>query len=354
MATLGNTYLNLIDIAKASPDGKTIAAVAELLAANNPILDDAIAVEANQGTKHTHTIRTGLPTVAWGRLYQGIPQSKSSRQTVEDTTGFVEGMSSVDERLVKIYGSRASALRLSEAMAFIEAMNQEMAAGLFYHDIVATPEKFKGLAARYNTIGGSGAGNQIVDAGGVGSDNTSVWFVTWSEWATHLIHPQNTPMGLIREDKGPQRVQDASGNPYFVLEELFRWHMGLSVRDWRYNVRIANIDISDLQAGTVDIYKFMRTAYYKLHGRRLARVGNNVGKGQSSGDPAVPIARTAIYMNRDVLEALDVAASNNRGGTTDNFVRLTRAEVDGKEVMSYRGIPIRESDALLNTEARVI
>jgi hypothetical protein len=354
MATLGNTYLNLIDIQRAMPDGKTIAAVAELLAANNPILDDAITVEANQGTKHSHTIRTGLPSVAWGRLYQGIPQSKSSRQTVEDTTGFVEGMSSVDERLVKLYGDKAAALRLSEAWGFIEAMNQEMASGIFYHDIITNPEKFKGLAARYNVIGGSGAGNQIVDAGGSGSDNTSVWFVTWSEWATHLIHPKNTPVGLEREDKGPQRVLDSNGNPFYVLEELFRWHIGLSVRDWRYNVRLANIDLSDLQAGTVDIYKFMRTAYYKLHGRRLARVGNNIGKGTGGGDSAVPLARTAIYMNRDVLEALDVAASNNRGGSTDNFVRLTRAEVDGKEVMSYRGIPIRETDALLNTEARVV
>jgi hypothetical protein len=109
-----------------------------------------------------------------------------------------------------------------------------------------------------------------------------------------------------------------------------------------------------LQAGTVDIYKFMRSAYYKLHGRRLARIGNNVGKGTSGGDPTVPIAKTAIYMNRDVLEALDVAQSNARGGSIDNFVRLTRSEVEGKEVLSFRGIPIRETDALLNTEARVV
>jgi len=196
MATLGNTFLNLIDVMKASPDGKTIAAVAELLALSNPQLDDAIAVECNQGTKHSHSIRTGLPSVSWGALYRGIPQSKSTRQSVEDTTGFIEVMSTVDERLLKIFGDRANALRLSEAMGFIEAMNQEMGYGMFYHNTATTPEKFLGLGARYGKLGGSGAGNQIVDAGGTGSDNTSIWFVTWSEWATHLIYPQNIPAGL--------------------------------------------------------------------------------------------------------------------------------------------------------------
>lgn len=350
MATLGNTYLNLIDAMKASPDNKTIAAVAELLALTNPILDDAITVEANSGTKHMHSIRTGLPSVAWGALYQGVPQSKSSRQTVEDTTGFLEGSMAVDTRLIELFKSRASALKMSEAMAFTEAMNQEMATGIFYHDTTATPEKFKGLGARYGTLNGGGAGNQIVDAGGVGSDNASVWFVTWSEWATHLIHPEGTPIGIKREVNENQRVLDALGNPYRADEETYRWHIGLSVRDWRYNARIANIDMSDLQAGTVDIYKFMRSAYYKLHSRRMSRVGANI----KNGDPTVPTSRIAIYMNRDVLEAMDVASNNNRGGVTDNFVRLTRAEVDGKEVMSYRGIPIRETDALLNTEARVV
>jgi hypothetical protein len=32
-------------------------------------------------------------------------------------------------------------------------------------------------------------------------------------------------------------------------------------------------------------------------------------------------------------------------------VSLTQGTVEGKEVKMYRGIPIRETDALLNTEA---
>ncbi len=353
MATIGSSWLNLIDMMKASNPKGGVWPVAEVLSLTNPILDDAIAVECNNGQKHTTSIRTGLPSVSWGALYEGTPQSKSTRQNVDDTTGFMEAMSSVDTRLLDLYPDREGPIRLSEAMAFMESMNQEMASSLFYSDTATTPKKFKGIGARYNKIGGAGSGNQIIDAGGTGADLTSIWFVTWSENATHLIYPQGTQAGIKREELGRQRVLDSAGNPYFVKEEKFTWHTGVSVRDWRYNVRIANIDISDLQAGTVDIYKFLRTAYYRLHSRRIARPGANFNK-QGGGDASVPMSRIAIYANTDVLEALDVAQTNARGGSTDNFIRLVPKEIEGKEVLTFRGIPIRETDALLNTEARVV
>lgn len=338
MATLGSTYLDLIDLYKRTEDGGQIATVIELLKQQNPILDDAIAMQCNMGATHRHTIRTGLPSVAWGRLYQGVPQSKSRTQQVDDTTGFVEALSTIDTRLLQL-SKNEGALRLSEASSFLEALNQEMATGIFYHDTATTPEKFKGLGARYNVYGtGSsttdgGIANQVIHAGGSGADNTSIWFVTWGDNATHLLYPEGTKAGVQREDKGEQRVTDGSGNPYYVKEEKFTWHLGLAVKDWRYNARICNIDVSDVQAGTVDLYKFMRKAYYKLQSRRI------------------PGGKQAIYLNRDMLEALDALATNK--GSADNFVRLTPKEIEGQEVLTYRGIPLRETDALLNTEALV-
>lgn len=333
MATLASSYLNLIDIHKS--DGN-IGPVIEVLKQQNPILDDAVAMECNMGATHRHSIRTGLPTPAWGRLYQGIPQSKSSVQQVDDTTGFLEARSSVDTRALKL-AKNPGLLRLGEAMSHLEAMNQEMATGLFYHDTATTPEKFKGLSARYGSLGGSGAGNQIVDAGGSGSDNTSIWFVTWGDHATHLLYPEGTKAGVGRADKGEQRVTDANGDAFYVKEETFEWHIGLAVKDWRYNARIANLDVSDVLADTVDILKWMRKAYYKLQSRRL--------DSKSS--------RMAIYMNRTILEALD-ARTTPTGTAAATALQLTRKELEGQEVLTYRGIPIRECDALLNTEARVV
>lgn len=334
MATLSSTYLNLIDVHKQS-DPRT-GEIIEVLKQQNPILDDAVAMECNMGATHRHTIRTGLPTPAWGSLYKGIPQSKSTVQQVDDTTGFLEARSGVDTRALKL-SKNPAALRLGEAMSHLEAMNQEMATGMFYHDTATTPEKFKGLAARFGLKGGGAAGNQIVDAGGTGTDNTSIWFVTWGDHACHLLYPEGTRAGVDRQDKGEQRVTDTNGDAYYVKEETFTWHMGMAVKDWRYVSRIANVDVSDMLAGSVDLYNFMRQAFYKLQSRRMD----------------AKTSRIAIYVNRDVMQALDGLATGNGTGSND-ALRLIPRELEGREVLTYRGIPIRETDALLNTEARVL
>jgi hypothetical protein len=331
MATLGSTMYDLIDLYKSkNPDG-SIATVIEMLAEMNPILDDAIAIECNSGTKHLHTIRTGLPSVAWGKLYQGIPQSKSGKAQVEDTTGFVEGLSTVDERLLAL-SDNEGAVRLSEAQSYLESMNQEVATKIFYGNTANDPEEFMGLAPRYSDTAAAN-GNNIVLAGGAGSDNTSVWFVTWGDNQTQLLYPKGTQAGVVREDKGSQRLTDGNGNAYYGKEELFRWNIGLAVKDWRYNVRIANIDVSAIEAGSVDLYGFMRKAYWKLQSRRVAG------------------GKQAIYCNRDVMEALDALSTNS--GASDSFIRLTPMEIQGKEVLGYRGIPIRETDAIINAEELV-
>lgn len=335
MATIGSNYYDLVDHLKRTDQNSQIATIIELLMETNSILQDAMTVECNKGAAHLTTIRTGLPSTTWGQLYQGIAQSKSTTAQVEDTTGFLEALSTIDVRLLDISDNEA-AVRLSEASAFLEALSQDMASTLIYGNAATDPEKFTGLAPRFNSST-AGNGGQIVKAGGSGSDNTSVWFVTWSDTACHMIHPKGTSAGIDRQDKGEQRVSDASGNPYYVKEELFRWHAGLSVRDWRQVVRICNIDVSDLQAGSVDIYKFFRQAYWKW--RKI-------------NDNARTKSRMAIYCNADVLEALD-ADSTPTTSTTASFVRLRPMEVDGAEVMSYRGIPVRQVDAITNTEAAV-
>lgn len=331
MATLGNSFIDLIDTYKMQDGQGQFNPIIEMLMEMNPILEDAIAVECNKGTKHLHAVRTGLPSVAWGRLYEGIPNSKGRTAQVEDTTGFVEGLSTIDQRLLDL-STNEGAVRLSEAQAYLESMSQEVASKIFYGDTASDPEEFMGLAPRFNDKSAANGG-QIIDAGGTGADNTSVWFVTWGDNQCNLLYPKGTQAGVQREDMGEQRVTDGNGNAYYAKEEKFTWHVGMAVKDWRYVSRIANIDVSEMQAGNVKLYDFMRKAYYKLQNRRVAG------------------GKMAIYCNRDVLEALDALATN--AGASDNFVRLKPMEIEGREVMTYRGIPIRESDAILNTEAQV-
>jgi len=331
MATLGNSFVDLIDIYKQQDGRGQFVPIIEMLMEMNPILDDAIAVECNKGTTHLHTVRTGLPSVTWGKLYKGIPNSKSGKAQVEDTTGFVEGLSTIDKRLLDL-STNEGAVRLGEAQAFLESMSQEVADKMFYGNTASDPEEFMGLAPRFNDLSAAN-GNQIIDAGGTGTDNTSMWFVTWGDNQCNLLYPKGTQAGVQREDKGEQRVVDGDGNAYYAMEELFTWHVGLAVKDWRYVSRVANIDVSNMAAGSVALYDFMRKAYYQLQNRRVAG------------------GKLCIYCNRDVLEALDALATN--AGASDSYIRLKPMEIQGEEIMTYRGIPIRETDALLNTEARV-
>lgn len=345
MATLSQSFLSLADVFKRKDGYGHFADIIEVMNdTSQDIMTDWLMMPANNGTKHTHTIRTGLPSVAWGALYAGIPQSKSQTQQVDDTTGFVESLSSIDERLLALAENEAL-LRQSESRPHIEAMAQELVTALFYHNPATNARLPKGLGARYASYAATpsasaGAPNQVIHGGGSGSDNTSVWFVTWDEHATCAINPKGVTAGIQQEDMGRQRVLDANGNAYYVKEEKTTAHVGFVVKDWRRNARIANIDISELRAGNVDIYALMRQAYYRLHGRRMNKVREQGNEG-----------RTVVYCNREILEALDAAQTNS--GASDNFSRLRPAEVEGKEVLTYRGLPLRETDALLNTEALV-
>ena len=332
MAVIGNTMVDLIDLYKKTDKQGDLVQVIEMLSEENPILEDAIAVECNSGTTHLHTVRTGLPSVSWGKLYKGIPNDKSKTAQVEDTTGFVEGLSTVDTRLLELAGDKAGAIRLQEASSYIEAMTQEVATKMFYGNTADDPEEFMGLAPRFNDSTAAN-GKQIIKAGGSGSVNTSIWMLAWGDNQCQLLYPEGTMAGVKREDMGKQRILDAAGRAYYAMEEKFSWHVGLAVKDWRYVTRIANIDTTAIAAGSVKLYDFLRKAYYQMQSRR------------------VPGGKLAIYCNRDVLEALDALATN--AGASDSFIRLKPMEIEGKEVMTYRGIPIRETDAIINTEETV-
>lgn len=329
MATIGNSYPSLLDLYKNQEGGEVTAVIIEQLMQLNPILADMVIQECNQGSTHLTTIRSGIPEPTWRELYQGVQPTKATNKQVSDATGMLEAWSEIDKKLVDL-SANPGQFRLNEANAFLQGMANEMASTLFYG---SAANEFTGLAPRFNSLSAENGG-QIIDAGGTGSDNTSIWMVVWGETTCHGLYPRGTMAGLQREDKGVQTKTNADGSLYDVVREKFTWDMGLTVRDWRYISRVANIDVSEMQAGNVELYNFLRKAYYKLYQRR------------------VPNGQAAIYCNTDVLEALDALATN--AGANDSFVRLTPREIQGEEVLTYRGIPIREVDALLNTESQVV
>lgn len=329
-AALGTGNLTLADWAKRlDPDGK-VPTIVELLAQKNEILDDMVWREGNLPTGHRLSVRTGLPAVAWRLINQGVIPSKSTTAQVDEQTGMLEAWSEVDKDLALLNGNVA-AFRLSEARAFIEAMSQEFARVLFYGNGGANPEQFTGLSVRYGASGAANTDN-VIKAGGVGSDNASIWLVAWGEETVTGIFPKGSKAGLIHEDYGEVTAETTAGLPgarMRAFQERFQWKGGIALKDWRYVVRICNIDVSDLNAANVKtLINFMEQA--------IETIPDNLGK---------PV----FYMNRTMRRYLRREARESVGSGGG----LTYENYDGKRILMFGDVPIKRADTLLNSEALV-
>lgn len=329
--TLASTNPTLADVAaRMTADGKIDPSIVEMLSETNEVLDDMTMIEANGFTEHKTTVRSGLPSGTWRKLNYGVQPEKSRTVSVKDSMGMLETYAEVDKALADLNGNSA-AWRLSEDRAFVEGINQNMATTLFYGDSSADPEKYMGLAPRYNTLSAEN-GMNIVDAGGTGSDNASIWLTVWGPNTLHGIYPKGSPAGLQSRDLGEQTLFDAAGGRYQGYRTHYKWDIGLTLRDWRYVVRIANIDVSDLTKNAsagADLIDLMTQAVELI--------------------PNVGMGRPVFYLPRKIRSFLRRQITNKVAAST-----LTMEEIAGKRVVAFDGIPCRRTDALLLTEARVV
>lgn len=334
MAALSTGQLTLADWAKRLDGDGKIPVVAELLSQSNEIMEDAVFVQGNTPTGHRVVIRTGLPTVYWRSLNQGVPRSKSTTAQVDESIGMLEAYADVDKDLAELNGD-ISAFRTSEDTAFIESMNQTQASTMFYGNPATDARQYLGLAPRYSAISGAGNSQNILDGGGTSTNNTSIWLVGWGENSVFCTFPKGSKAGLSHEDMGIWPVQDANGNTYQAYRTHYQWKNGLVVKDWRYVVRICNINTANLVANSA------AADLLALMSRALDRIYNfsNV--------------RLSFYMNRTVFSILRLQAlnkSNNALGVETAIDQFGRAQ----KWLSFSGVPLRRVDQLLNTESRVV
>lgn len=331
MATLGTGQLTLADIAKrTSPDGK-VPPIAELLSQQNDILEDVVFKEANQPTSHVEAIRTGLPAVYWRQYNAGVPTSKSTTAQVTEPIAMLESRSHIDAKLLKL-NNNSAAYRLSEESAFIEAMNQECTGKLFNGNVGVDQKTFSGLATRYSATSAGNGGNVIL-GGGSGSDNSSMYLVVWGEQTVFCTYPKGSQAGLTSRDLGEESVADASGNFYQAARSLFQWDIGLVVKDWRYVVRIPNIDVSDWIGVTGTQATTASTNVIKLMTRALARI------------PNMNMGRAAFYTNRSIKEGLMIQALEKSNAALGIQPALTQFGQNINQ-LSFLGVPVRGVDQL--------
>jgi hypothetical protein len=313
---------------------KRIATIIEILKRQDEVYEDIPFREGNLLTGHQAVLRIGLPTPTWRLFNQGVSATKSTTTPITFPCGMLEDRSEIDKDLAEL-GGDVNGARFSEAQAHIMGMANEFCTTLWYGDPTANPStdvpKFPGLAAYYKDDTTANSKDNIIDAGGTDSDNTSVWLVGWSEETVCGIYPRGSQAGLQHEDLGLGDAFDVNNKRFRAYMDRYEWKAGLAVKDWRYGVRIANIKTGTLTstANQATLVSLMVEATELLPSR----------------GGVTPV----FYMNGKTRTALRKGiiqtVSNGGGITFENYA--------GKMAMMLDGIPVRRSDSILSSEATV-
>jgi len=144
------------------------------------------------------------------------------------------------------------------------------------------------------------------------------------------IYPKGSVAGFQHKDLGEQTLTDANGGRYQGYRTHYKWDIGLTLRDWRYVVRIANIDVSALTKNAsagADLIDLLTQA--------LEMLPNGLG-------------RPVFYCNRTIRSFLRRQIANKVAQST-----LTMETVAGKKVVMFDEAPVRRCDQLINTESVV-
>ena len=337
MATIGNTVLTLSDWAKRNdPKGKT-PMIVEMLSQSNMALEDMPFKEGNLPTGEQVTIRTGLPTSYYRQINQGVPSSKSTTAQVVETAAMLESRSEVDVKDAKLNGN-VQTFRLSESRAFVESMGQTQSTTLMY-GTAANPEEYVGFFPRYSDTTAAN-GENILLAGGASSDNTSILLVGWGQDTVFGVYPKGSKAGLDHQDLGEIDAFDANNNSFRAFSDLYTWDNGLVVKDWRYVVRIANIDVSDLVAQSGTQASTAATAIIKLMARAQDRL------------PNITSVKDVFYVNRTVASHLRLAALDKSSAAVTIEPAINQFGKNIHQLM-FLGTPVKIMDTIVNTEATI-
>ena len=324
--------------------------IAEMLSQAISLYDDMVMVEASEVSGHEFVFRTSIPAGSWRQVNQGVPYAKSTTAKSRVGVGTLEDYSQVD-RLIAEESGDMEEFRKNEDVAFLEGMGQTIEQTGWYGNTAATPAEFMGLSAFYNTVAQGTAQNaaNVIDAGGTGTSNLSFWLLCHGVRTFFGLYPRGSKAGLSMEDKADTVPGfDSLGNRFEAYTSWFRQRIAMCPQDWRYCARIANVDVTNAGlAGpnALDIFATIRQAM--LLPPHLGKMTSGITQTDAPNDPA-PGIRPVWYTNRTGRHWMDIQAMRDRN------VLLHLTDYAGIPCDTINGIPIKISDQLLTTEARVV
>lgn len=322
MTTLAHTVPNIMDIStRYTSDGKPLP-VAEILTKRKPVFNDIPWMETNTTNGHRIAVETELPNAVLRKLNGGVAPSAGRANNVVEATAEFASLGVVDKVLAEL-SSNVADFRVKKNGRHIEAIGQKFE-DQFFNGTAVVPEGFVGLKERYSSTSGVLA-RQVISCSGSGSDLTSMFVVGWGGDAVYGLYAKGTKAGIQHMDYGDELVSDGNGGQYPAYRDWFALQAGVAVEDPRCIVRVCNIDLSDLEEAPVPGTDLILV-------NQLIKATHRIERRES--------LNSVIYVNRDIYEWLDIQAANR------TILALKHAELDGREVTMFRGIPIRATDAL--------
>jgi len=253
-----SSYYNQLTLSQLSHNNQSLTPAKNLFETNH-MLGDALVLEGNEKMGHTGTRQTSMTAAQVTKIGGYWTGSVSQWAKFHDDISKFNDTIIIPRDVLRLEG--AGAMATAEA-THKEAFGQSVQNHLIYGTSVANPEKFDGLDVRYKTPDDQSGSNDALnpastadygvwDAGGTGSDTTSIFFMQWGEDKVSLRTPYQHPMygisvedmGLLKETNTTSTTKDNVPHRYSYYTEL-EWMLGLSIKDLRGVARLRNIETS--------------------------------------------------------------------------------------------------------------
>lgn len=341
MSTLSTSRPTLLDVMRSLDPNGRIAKVAKVLQQYNKMLDDIPWVEGNLATGNQTTVQTSKAAPSLRALNAGVVPTKSTVGQINDACSILENRNMIDVNVAGLNGN-SEAFRMQQDSMMIEGFSDSLAEHLIYGNSADDVNEFNGFATRYFSLGSTyTTSSQMIDAGGTGSDNTSIWLVGWGEGKVNGIYPKGTMAGLQYEDRGIQDILTNTSTGAYMRAYMswMQWMCGLAVHDYRYVVRICNIDVSALNTASdssdtsANIMKYMSKALDLL--------------------PDDGNSRPAFYMSRNTKSMLRVKMMDKTNLHLSVQDLVAPQGITRRPELTFQGIPCRRMDSILETEATI-
>lgn len=347
MAVIGNTATSLVDLCPGRENPEQTQQLINMMEETHHLFKDMRWKTCNCGSVHKATIVTALPEAHMRRLYKGFKVSKGGRAQITEDTGMAGTMCRIDHKEFELNGSSAGWLtqNISEGT---DALANMVARELFYGDRDVNPESINGLCKRMGKCNGKDklkASYNVMSAMDISTetkakavkaltDLTSIYFVGHGDRGFYGLVPKNGHSVVNQKTiglDGGHLIDDEEGRPYPAIDVILDMDYGCCLHDFRFAARLANISVASLEPGSasfIDLWDKLTRIYYKI----------NKYKGAASW---------SMYVNSVIFTYLDLQAQKKVMPT------LTYQTIDGKEILAYRGIPIKEDEAIVVGEVFV-